>query len=388
MRNKIFILDPASLSTYFTYCFVKSLADKGLDIRLFTTKFLYEPVDPPGNVYTSYLFFKLSNILYSYVKSPILRKLLRAIEYPFDLAYLYVLIIISRVKSVHYIWPVIPVLDLLFIKALKLAGVNVIYTAHNPLPHEQKAWDRLQYSALYRSADRIIALTEYVKKSVLSTSGIEKNKIVVIPHGDFDFIVSASSPNVKLLGELTEYTDGYFVIGFFGLIRPYKGLEYLLRAFSEIVRTPIRAKLLVAGKCYQDPDFYISLARELDITDSVRFDFRYAPLPDLLSYLNVTDTVVLPYVEASQSGNTVMLYKMGIPVIATNVGGLGEMIIDGSTGILVPPRDSQAIAGALVSLIEDRELYRQLSENGMKLARERYDWDNIASATIDVEKSV
>lgn len=381
--DKIVVVDPASYSTYYSYCYVKSLADQGLNIEFLTTKFPYEEVKPPENVKTIYFFFKISSFLNLWFKSRSIRRMLRALEYPFNLCALCIRLLRDKPKLVHYIWVAIPIIDLLFFKVLKAIGIKIIYTAHNPFPHELKPWHKWLYKKVYNNVDHIITLTEYVKETVLENTSVGSEKITVIPHGDFDYIFSQVIPNRDLELYLEKKTKGCKVVSLFGAVRPYKGLEYLIQAFALVKEQIPNVKLFVCGKCYTDSDFYINLASKLKLEDDIIFDFRFIPLSDFLSYLNLTHVTVLPYVDASQSGSVVMSYKKGIPVVVTEVGGLPEMVIYGESGIVVQSKDIVALAEGIVYVLENKYRYQRMSSFARELASKEYSWEKIAKMVIE-----
>ncbi len=106
-------------------------------------------------------------------------------------------------------------------------------------------------------------------------------------------------------------------------------------------------------------------------------------MSDMAAYLSVTDVLVLPYINASQSGNTVMAYSAGIPVVCTDVGGLPEMVDDGKSGYVISPEDPQAIAEAVVKCL-DEENYAKMSEYAISLSKGEFGWETIAKKTIEV----
>ena len=116
-------------------------------------------------------------------------------------------------------------------------------------------------------------------------------------------------------------------------------------------------------------------------------DIRFVPAEDIKAYLSVIDVLVQPYISASQSGNTVMAYAAGIPVISTNVGGLGEMTEDGKTGYVIDPGDSEAIADAISRCFEGNN-YEKMSHNAHRAVVEQFNWETIAEQTAAVYRQL
>lgn len=383
-NSKILLLDAASTSTYYNYCYAESISDKWDNIEFLTTKLPYEDIVIPGNVNINFFFFKISNILNRWVKSQFIRRILRILEYPFNLIALFFKILFEKPKIIHYIWVVNPLIDLFFINLLHILNIKIVYTAHNDFPHELKPWHKWPYVKLYKEVDHIIALTNYVKKTILENTRINPEKITVAPHGDYDCIFSKGHINEKLKKSIFEKTNGFKVISFFGLIRPYKGLEYLIEAFSIAKKKNPYIKLIIFGKSYLNTQRYIERAKELNIEDSIIFDFRYIPLADLMAYLDLTDLAVMPYTHASQSGNIVMFYKKGIPVIVTDVGGLPEMVINGESGYIVPPKNIAKLSDAMESILANDDKYKKMSAFVRELSNDKFSWEKIAEETIYV----
>lgn len=202
----------------------------------------------------------------------------------------------------------------------------------------------------FQARERIVHAPQ-VKTLLLRRLGIPSNTVHVIPH--------------VLIGNETA-TRGEEVQGkeplvlFFGRIWEYKGLEYLIRAEPLITSHVPRAKIVIAGvgedfaryrRMMVHPEQFI-VYNEL-VSDERRAElFRRACI------------VVLPYIEASQSGVIPIAYGFGKPVVATSVGGLPEMVDHGRTGYIVPPRDANALAEAIVLLLQNEGMRRQFGESG------------------------
>ncbi len=142
------------------------------------------------------------------------------------------------------------------------------------------------------------------------------------------------------------------VLLFFGFVRRYKGLRYLLSALPE-VRKEIPVRLLVVGEFWEEERPYHELVKRLGLHDVVTFYSDYVPNEELTVYFSAADVVVLPYLEATQSGVAQLALSFEKPMIATSVGGMPETIRDGETGLIVPPADTNALATAIVRFFKE-----------------------------------
>ncbi|HEU5014468.1 MAG TPA: glycosyltransferase, partial [Roseiflexaceae bacterium] len=165
------------------------------------------------------------------------------------------------------------------------------------------------------------------------------------------------------------------VILFFGFVRPYKGLEYLIQAMP-LARQRRPVHLLVVGEFWSSPEFYERFTRDLHVEHAVTFVNRYVPNEELKPYFDLADVVVLPYVSATQSGVAQLAFGFGKPVITTRVGGLYEVVEDGVNGLLVPPQDEQALADAITRFY-DEDLAARLSQHSQQHA---FSWDDLVKA--------
>lgn len=168
---------------------------------------------------------------------------------------------------------------------------------------------------------------------------------------------------------------------FFGKIRNYKGLGVFLRALGlMITKVPYRA--VIAGEFYIDPAPYRRLVRDLGLHDRVVWRDRYISNEEVPELFRSSDVVVLPYREATQSGVVPIAYQFEVPVIASDVGGLSEVVIPGDTGFLVPPEDPEALAGAIDAFlaIKDRESFRR----NIREFRQRLTWRQVADNIFDL----
>ncbi|OGW75007.1 MAG: hypothetical protein A2Z72_00595 [Omnitrophica bacterium RBG_13_46_9] len=165
------------------------------------------------------------------------------------------------------------------------------------------------------------------------------------------------------------------VLLFFGFIRKYKGLEYLLGAMSAILKE-IDATLLVAGEFWQDKTRYLDLIKRSGIERNVVIKDGYVPNEDVCLYFTAADLVVLPYTHGTGSGILQLAYAFKRPVVATSVGCLPEVVKDGVTGYIVPPCETAPLADAVIKFFAEgkaSEFSGHIAENSGE-----FSWDNIA----------
>ncbi|HSG27802.1 MAG TPA: glycosyltransferase, partial [Candidatus Krumholzibacterium sp.] len=216
---------------------------------------------------------------------------------------------------------------------------RVIFLCHNVIPHERSLIDRMLTAIAFAPANGFIV------HSADDLGNLRKMKpgarAVVNPHPIYDFFRSGELSREEARRQLGEPAGPLLL--FFGYIRPYKGLKFLIEAMKEIRKT-LPARLLVVGEFYEDKTPYVDQVRGLGLSDSVRFVDRYVGNEEVQQYFSACDLVVLPYTTATQSGIAQISIAFERPMIVTRAGGLPEVVVEGKTGFVVPPGDPAAIA--------------------------------------------
>jgi glycosyltransferase involved in cell wall biosynthesis len=208
-----------------------------------------------------------------------------------------------------------------------------------------------------------------LKRIVVDELGFADDRVHVVPH------VAIGKPPRPEKG-----TEQPGSILFFGRIWEYKGLDYLIRAQPLINEAVPEAKIVIAG---QGEDFQ---RYERMMVDPDRFVVhnRYVSDDERGTLFQQASVVVLPYVEATQSGVVPVAYTHGKPVVATHTGGLPEAIQDGETGLLVPPRDERALAAAIIRLLKDDGLRRRMGAAGKQHLDTQSSPDRVARQTTEI----
>jgi D-inositol-3-phosphate glycosyltransferase len=164
---------------------------------------------------------------------------------------------------------------------------------------------------------------------------------------------------------------------FFGFIREYKGLDLLLKAFSDSRLKPYNLKLIIAGEFYSDAGSYHKLIEDLGIKDQLLLKTDFIKDEEVVNYFCASDLVVQPYKHATQSGVTQIAYHFEVPMIVTKVGGLPELVPDGEVGFCVEP-NAEAIADAIFSFF-NQNLKRNFI-NGIRFEKPKYAWSKMVDA--------
>lgn len=294
----------------------------------------------------------------------------------------------SRIKAINHIdpdvihitTPLIPPLAL-FLSAYRLdRKYPIVYTKHGLHSNSgffKKVFEEyiLNFFERFVSFKKIIVHTQIDREELLAARNLDKRNVVVIPHGTYDFFT-------QYMKEIPAEED---TILFFGNIREYKGLDILLSAVPAIAKHVPDLKVIIAGEGDLEP--YQS---QIEACDKSVLEIHNEFIPDdLVAALFQRSTlVVLPYTEMSgMSGVLNIAYAFGKPVVVSDVGGLDEAVEHGKTGLLVPPRDPQALADAIIQLLVDPDL-RAIMEKNVKRKAEELSWSSVAKRIIEVYKGV
>lgn len=249
----------------------------------------------------------------------------------------------------------------------------IVLTLHDASAHPGEEWDKKSLFVrdyLRRTARRIIVHGQSIRNQ-LAGSGIDEAKIRIIPHGAYGLYRRWMNPVVKM--------DEQTVL-FYGRMHKYKGLEILIDAIPLVQEQLPEAKFVIAGS----GPALDEMRPQLERFQNVQVMSRRILNDETARLFQEAAVIVLPYIEASQSGVINIAYAFGKPVVASDVGALPEVVDHGATGLLVPPSDPQTLADALVSLLSDRALWNKCSEGAAKMADGPLSWRQIARQTVEV----
>ena len=257
---------------------------------------------------------------------------------------------------------------------LRRHGTRVGLVCDNLVPHERRIGDAFFTRLMLRNSDGYLVMSESVERDLDRLKpGAPRRRVPHPLYAQFDrgrWTRESARARLGLEGE---------VAVFFGYVRRYKGLDTLLEAWPKVrARRPVT--LVAAGEFYEDPAPYRALAAAAGGAPGVRLLEGYLADDEVEALFKAADVVVLPYRSATQSGVTHVAYALGVPVIITDVGGLGETVEAERTGLVVPPGDPGALADQVVRFFAEG-LGPQLRA-GVEAIRAAHGWDILADHVV------
>ncbi len=253
-----------------------------------------------------------------------------------------------------------------------LRKCKILFLCHNVFPHERFPLDRFLTRRVLACGSFFIVQSTQDEMDLKSIKKDAIYKKTVHPtYNVFKFQNMTMEEGRSLLGLAKEER----VLLFFGFVREYKGLKHLLRALPLVAEQMEHIKLLVVGDFADDKVQYLNLIKELGITSYVELYDGYTPDREVEKFFAAADLVVLPYESATQSGIVQIAYGFEKPVIATNVGGLPDVVLNNRTGYIVEAQNSRQLAERIISFFNENkaELFRE----GIRQEAYKYSWDRM-----------
>lgn len=261
---------------------------------------------------------------------------------------------------------------------LRKHGVKVVSIVDNALPHEPHFYDKPLTRWFLRRNDGLIAMTDAVRRDILALH--PQAKVKQMPHPFYDHF-GDPVPRAEARKKLGLPADARVLL-FFGLIRAYKGLDVLLEAFGQL---DSRYHLVIAGEPYGD---FSSCKKQIEASPlraNIHLHARFIADAEVPAFFGAADAVVLPYRSATQSGITAIAFHFGVPVVATDVGGLSETVRTGSTGVLVGDVSADAVTRGINQLFTSDP---KALEQGIAALREELSWARFAQGLAEFARSL
>jgi glycosyltransferase involved in cell wall biosynthesis len=405
---RVDIVDPSAFTPPYDHALSRALGAEGVEVQLVTSSFAYGPVAEPEGYLRRELFYRAA------LGAPggRLRMACKLAQHvPDMLRYRHVA---RAADVVHFQWLPVQHLD----GRLLPGGRPLVLTAHDVLPREPRPGQLAAQRRLYERFDAIVVHSEHGRLRLVDELGAERDRVHVIPHGVFTHLAErpADAPAPPPPFE----TDKPVVL-MFGLMRPYKGIDVLLEAWrgAGAERVPERSKRHQDDphrhqddrhrhqddRRYQDDrhrhdgpiedaELWIAGMPKMEISAlqagapaNVRFVPRFIGDHELAAYFERADLVVLPYLQADQSGVLFTALAFGKPLLLSDVGGFPELASSGAARV-VPAGDPRALGHALRELLSDRAALTEMCVRARAAATGRYSWEAIARAHVKLYRSL
>jgi glycosyltransferase involved in cell wall biosynthesis len=362
---RIDVVDPSAYTPPYDHALCAALARHGAAVRLQTSRFAYAAAPPPAGYERCERFYRRG------AGGPGSRRRFAAklVQHvPDMLAYRRAA---AAADIVHFQWLTVQPVDVHLLPRSR----PLVLTAHDVLPREPRRGQLAAQRRLYDRVDAVVVHSEHGRDRLVDELGVAPEKVRVIAHGAFGHLtdVPGQRPLPPALAQVAKP-----VVLFFGLMRPYKGLDVLLEAWRDVDD----AELWIVGM----PRMDIGPLRASG-PPSVRWVPRFLPDEELGAYFRRADLVVLPYREIDQSGVLFTALAFGVPLLLSAVGGFPELAEQGAAA-LVAPGDSAALAAELRRLLADRPAREALAAGARAAAAGRYSWDAVAREHLALYRSL
>lgn len=365
---RVHVVDPSAYTPPYDHALCRALGAEGAEVELFTSRFAYGPVAPAEGYRRRELFYRAAR----FAPGSRAQRLAKLAEHvPDMLAYRRAA---RAADVVHFQWLTVQHVDghLLPRRRSESGGRRpLVLTAHDVLPREPRPGQLSAQRRLYERFDAVVVHSTHGRERLTGELAIDPGRVHVIPHGVFAHLADVPQ-------QPSPFQTDRQVVLCFGLMRPYKGIDVLLDAWSGIDD----AELWIAGM----PRMDISRLRAV-APPNVRFVPRFITDPELPAYFQRADLVVLPYRKIDQSGVLFTALAFGKPLLLSNVGGFPEVAATGAART-VPPGDPIALRKTLQELLGDPAALATLASRARDAAGGKYAWGTIAKRTLDLYRSL
>jgi glycosyltransferase involved in cell wall biosynthesis len=366
---RVQVVDPSAYTPPYDRALSGALARAGADVELVTSRFAYGDVPTADGYRVSELFYRRAGRFGAAERGRFPTKL--AEHVPDMLRYRRHA---READVVHWQWLTVQPVDAYLLPPKRPR----LLTAHDVLPREPRPGQIGATRRLLEKMDAVIVHSEHGAGRLRDELGLDPDRIHVIPHGAFDYLTQL--PEEKPLPPELAKVEGPVVL-FFGLLRPYKGVELLIEAFQNVDG----AELWIVGM----PRMPLEPLRELaaEVRGRVRFVPRFVDDSEIPAFFRRADIVALPYREIDQSGVLYTALAFGKPIVVSSVGGFSEIAAQGAARA-VPRNAPVELAAAIQELLDKPEECKRLADAARAAAAGRYSWDSIAEQTLTLYRAL
>ena len=380
----IWQLDPAQITPYYNIALCDALAQAGHDVTYFASQYLYDTaLQLPDTFQTEYLYFRGLNQQWL-LKSALIRRVLRGISYPAGHLALLRHLNQKQPDVLHVQWSRLPSMDFPLIQRFRQRGIPVVHTIHDVLPlFNQSARDGLH--RLYQNVDALIVHAQANRQDFLQTyPDVDAAKIFKLPMITTENHRVPADASQQRARDALKIPQNVPLLGFFGAIKSYKGLDILLESYQMLLRQQPDCHLLIAGR--PDNTVDTALIEQLRDMPQVHLHDRYIAYDVVWQYHFAVDLMVFPYRHIYQSAALSTAMEFGCAVIVTDVGGLPELVDD--NGLVVPSENPDALATAMIDLIDDKERLADMRQRSRQIVAEQLSGQAVATRLLQIYETV
>jgi len=255
------------------------------------------------------------------------------------------------------------------VKHFTKAKIGVI--CQNVLPHEKSFIHKILTKIFFSQADYFITLSSSDKKILLS---IKKNaKVNFIIEPTYSEIADLKPLNMMEARKELGLPENGKVLLFFGFVRPYKGLKYLIKALPFVLKKFPEITLLIVGEWWENKKKYLDLIKKLKLDQTIKIIDQYIKNEEIPLYFSASNAIVLPYVSSTESGIIQLAFGLELPIITTAVGGNKDLIVHKKTGLLCKAKNQIDLANKIIEFFNEN-LEKKIKEN-MKNELKKFEWN-------------
>ena len=376
---RVHVVDPSAYTPPYDHALCRALGYAGADVELYTSRFAYGAVAPADGYVRREWFYRLGHRGSVVGRRSRGRVALKLLEHVPDMVRYRRAAVEADV--VHFQWLTVQPLDVRLLPRRRSTPLGVrpklVLTAHDVMPREPRAGQLRAQRRLYERFDAIVVHSEHGRARLVDELGVDPELVHVIAHGAFAHLAEGpiGPPPHEAIGP---------VVLCFGLIRPYKGIGVLLEAWWGAGGEGIDidgAELWIAGMPRMDLAALVQSRQGAH--GSIRFDLRFIPDSELPAYFHRADLVVLPYLQADQSGVLFTALAFGKPLLLSDVGGFPEIAATGAART-VPAGDPAALRAALRELLGDPVRLAEMAACARIAASGPYSWEAVGRAHLEL----
>lgn len=284
----------------------------------------------------------------------------------------------ARICHFHFFH--IGVLEFFNLIAAKVFRFRCIVTIHDVEPFVGRLSIPFLTKLTYRIVDHIVVHNKLSKDEIQKILDV-KSKTTIIHHGNYLPFLN-NLPSKVDARKILKINDTAKVLLFFGQIKQVKGLDILLKACIPIMKEYPDYYLVIAGRPWKDDlNTYEQMIKESGVEKRIISFFRFIDDDELPTFFSASDLIVLPYRRIYQSGVLLMAMSYGIPVLASNIEGMTEIIQDGKTGFLFQSESTQSLSQKIIDAFSDKGKTQDIAESGLKSVKDDYSWEKAGLLT-------